>query len=57
MVHDLKCRVIDLKIGFVGKPQGDEVVLYNKGNKEGPNHREAAGATSASQNLVNSASK
>jgi hypothetical protein len=57
MVHDLKCRVIDLKIGFGGKPQSDEVVLYNKGDKEGPNHREAARATSASQNLANGASK
>jgi hypothetical protein len=36
MDHDLKCRVIDLKIGFGGKPQSGEVVLYNKGDKEGP---------------------
>ena len=57
MVHDLKCRVIDLKIGFGGKLQSDEVVLYNKGDKEGPDHREAARATSASQNLANDASK
>jgi hypothetical protein len=36
MVRNLKCRVIDLKIGFGGKPQSEEVTLYNKGDKDGP---------------------
>jgi hypothetical protein len=32
----LKGRVIDPKIGFGAKPQSEEVVLYNKGDKGGP---------------------
>ena len=36
MDRTLKCRVVDLKIGFGGKAQSGETVLYNKGDKEGP---------------------
>jgi hypothetical protein len=36
MVRNLKGRIIDLKIGLGAKPQSGEVVLYNKGDKEGP---------------------
>jgi hypothetical protein len=38
MTRAIKIRIVDLKLGFGAKPKGNELVLYNNGDKEDAVH-------------------